>query len=217
MTEAQWLASEDPDQMLVEVNRDDADGQIARKLRLFACGCCRRVWSAITDERGRAAVETAERFADGQEAARAMRVVVKAAWKVVTATHYDPVNRLAHDCAWHDPYGAAVGATQAASRLEAPIFSPAEVAGLVREVFGNPFRPASRLESCLTAQALRLAQASYAERELPSGHLDSARLAVLSDALEEAGCTNEAILSHLRSSGPHVRGCWALDLILGKQ
>jgi hypothetical protein len=49
---------------------------------------------------------------------------------------------------------------------------------------------------------------------LHSGHLDNARLAVLSDALEEAGC-DDAILSHLRSPGPHVRGCWAVDLCLG--
>lgn len=49
-----------------------------------------------------------------------------------------------------------------------------------------------------------------------SGHLDPARLAVLADALEEAGCTGDGILSHLRSPGPHVRGCWVVDLILDK-
>jgi hypothetical protein len=62
-----------------------------------------------------------------------------------------------------------------------------------------------------------LAQAAYDERNLPSGHLDNARLAVLSDALEEAGCTDADILSHLRSPGLHVRGCWALDLVLAKE
>jgi hypothetical protein len=60
-----------------------------------------------------------------------------------------------------------------------------------------------------------LATAAYDERILPSGELDPARLAVLSDALEEAGCDDPDILNHLRSSGPHVRGCWAVDLILG--
>jgi hypothetical protein len=63
----------------------------------------------------------------------------------------------------------------------------------------------------------KLAQAAYDDRELPSGHLDPARLAVLADALEEAGCTNADILSHCRSPGPHVRGCWVVDLILGKE
>jgi hypothetical protein len=62
-----------------------------------------------------------------------------------------------------------------------------------------------------------LAAAAYEERLPLNGTLDPARLAVLSDALEEAGCADEAILSHLRSPGPHVRGCWALDLVLGKQ
>jgi hypothetical protein len=62
-----------------------------------------------------------------------------------------------------------------------------------------------------------LAQAAYEERSLPSGELDTARLAVLADALEEAGCADAAILSHLRGPGPHVRGCWAVDLLLGKE
>ncbi len=61
-----------------------------------------------------------------------------------------------------------------------------------------------------------LAMPAYDERLLTSGHLDPARLAVLSDALEEAGCTDADILTHLRSPGHHVRGCWALDLVLGK-
>jgi hypothetical protein len=52
------------------------------------------------------------------------------------------------------------------------------------------------------------------ERELPSGHLDPARLAVLADMLEEAGCTDADLLGHLRGPGPHVRGCWPLDLLL---
>ena len=61
-----------------------------------------------------------------------------------------------------------------------------------------------------------MAQAIYDERELPSGHLDAARLAVLADMLEEAGCTDPELLGHLRGPGPHVLGCWALDAVLGK-
>jgi hypothetical protein len=63
---------------------------------------------------------------------------------------------------------------------------------------------------------VNLAQALYEERELPSGHLDAARLAVLADMLEEAGCANPRLLGHLRGPGPHVRGCWAVDLVLGQ-
>jgi hypothetical protein len=64
---------------------------------------------------------------------------------------------------------------------------------------------------------VRLAQAAHDERHLPTGTLDNVRLAVLADALEEAGCANEQILGHLRGPGPHVRGCWVLDLLLGKE
>ena len=62
-----------------------------------------------------------------------------------------------------------------------------------------------------------LAQAAYDERTLPAGTLDPDRLAVLADALEDAGCSDAAILEHLRGPGPHVRGFWPLDLVLGKQ
>jgi hypothetical protein len=61
-----------------------------------------------------------------------------------------------------------------------------------------------------------LAQAAYDQRELPSGQLDIARLAVLADAQEEAGCTDADLLNHCRQPGVHVRGCWAVDLLLGK-
>jgi hypothetical protein len=89
--------------------------------------------------------------------------------------------------------------------------------GLLREVFGNPFRPLHLDPSWQTPQVLALAQAAYDNRTPPDDHLDPARLAVLADALEEAGCTERAILDHLRSAGPHVRGCWAVDLLLGKE
>jgi hypothetical protein len=87
---------------------------------------------------------------------------------------------------------------------------------LLRDVVGNPFRPTSLARMYQTQELPSIAQAAYEERDNASGHLDNARLAVLSDALEEAGCTDSDILSHLRSPGPHVRGCWALDLVLGK-
>jgi hypothetical protein len=84
-------------------------------------------------------------------------------------------------------------------------------------IFGNPFRPVSVEPAWLTPTVIKLAAVAYEERTLPSGELDSARLAVLTDALEEAGCTDTDILGHCRSEGPHVRGCWVIDLLLGKQ
>jgi len=133
-----------------------------------------------------------------------------------------------------------------------------EKAAILRDIVGNPFRPvtlpvvraashmsAAALESgaseevyCpwLTPTVLSLAEAAYQERD-DDGNLDDARLAVLSDSLEEAGCDNADLLRHLRgqvwlprrviddqnwpegwypSPAAHCRGCWAVDLLLGK-
>jgi hypothetical protein len=93
-------------------------------------------------------------------------------------------------------------------------------ADLVRDVFGSlPFRPLPSLPPSLLAWEdgvnLRIAKAVYEERSLPGGHLDGQRLAVFADALEDAGA-DAVLLDHLRGHGPHVRGCWAVDYILGK-
>jgi len=69
----------------------------------------------------------------------------------------------------------------------------------------------------LTPTVLSLAQAAYDNRIIPAGMLDNARLIVLADALEDAGCDNADILNHCRHLGEHVRGCWLVDLLLGKQ
>jgi hypothetical protein len=92
---------------------------------------------------------------------------------------------------------------------------------LLRDLFGPaPFRPASLDPAWLAwhdGAVKKLAGAVYKERELPSGHLDGARLGVLADMLEEAGLTDAALLRHLRGPGPHVLGCHALELLLGKE
>jgi hypothetical protein len=84
---------------------------------------------------------------------------------------------------------------------------------LLDEVFGDPFRPAAVDPLWLAWEGgvvPALAQGIYEERAFE-------RLALLADALEEAGCTDAELLGHLRGPGPHTRGCWALDLFLGKQ
>jgi hypothetical protein len=86
-------------------------------------------------------------------------------------------------------------------------------AELLRCIFGNPFRPAIVDPSWLTWNAgtvVQLAETIYAERRFGD-------LPVLADALEEAGCANEDILNHCRAPGEHARGCWVVDLLLGKQ
>jgi hypothetical protein len=91
---------------------------------------------------------------------------------------------------------------------------------LLRDVFANPFRSATVDPAWLAwndGTPGRLAEAAYAERELPSGHLSPARLALVADALEDAGCDDAELLGHLRSAGPHVRGCWAVDRLTGRR
>ena len=96
----------------------------------------------------------------------------------------------------------------------------AEQAFLLGDIVGNPFRPAGPIAEGVLGWSdrlvVRLAEAAYEERELPSGHLDNARLAVLADALTDAGCDDAVLLGHLRSEGPHWRGCHALDTVLGR-
>jgi hypothetical protein len=122
---------------------------------------------------------------------------------------------------------AAVTATMAAGRIpgEAAKALRAEErrsqCRLLHDIFGPlPFRHLPPLAPGVLAwnggTIPRLAQAAYDERLMPEGTLDRTRLAVLADALEEAGCTDEELLGHLRGPGPHVRGCWAVDLLLGK-
>jgi hypothetical protein len=86
---------------------------------------------------------------------------------------------------------------------------------LLRDIF-SPFRPITSSPSCASATVLALANAAYLERDLPSGRLQPARLAVLADALEEAGCGDAELLGHLREERVHVRGCWAVDAVLAR-
>ncbi|AWM35790.1 hypothetical protein C1280_01280 [Gemmata obscuriglobus] len=80
---------------------------------------------------------------------------------------------------------------------------------LIRCVFGNPFRPVTAEPGWLTSDVVALATGIYAERAFD-------RLPILADALQDAGCSRDDVLNHLRGDGPHVLGCWALDLVLGK-
>jgi hypothetical protein len=193
MTGAEWLACDDPREMLARMPATASE----RKCRLLACAFLRRLMT-VTDHPAWASISLGERWADGaatEKEVRAFRRADPTEWAALV----EPAHTLLHLCA--NVHGEAW-------RL---------VPGLLRELFGDPFRPTSVDPVWLTPAVLTLARAAYEERALPSGELEPARLAVLSDALEEAVCADGELLSHLRSSAPHVRGCWALDLILGKQ
>ena len=82
--------------------------------------------------------------------------------------------------------------------------------GLISEVIGNPFRPAAFEPDWRTSTVAALAEGIYADRGFD-------RLPILADALEDGGCNHPDILTHCRGAGPHVRGCWVVDLVLGKE
>jgi hypothetical protein len=83
-------------------------------------------------------------------------------------------------------------------------------ADLVRDIFGNPFRPIAFSPEWRTDTALALAKQMYDSRVFSA-------MPILADALQDAGCDNDDILNHCRSEGLHVRGCWVVDLVLDKE
>jgi hypothetical protein len=180
-----------------------------RKLRLFAAACCRRIWDRLEKEDGsRHSVEYAELVADGLASPKYLPLVrsTVANLRGETACVWSVTDESAFDAA----VGTVAQREESARQAQAALFF---------DIFGNPFRPASTSPSWLSwnsGAVVKLAQAAYDERHLPAGSLDNGRLAILADALEEAGCPNQDILGHCRSGGEHVRGCWAVDAILGK-
>ena len=88
--------------------------------------------------------------------------------------------------------------------------------GILLDIFGDPFRPVSLDPTRVTDIMRGLAQTIYEDRTLPSGYFDNRRMCMLADALEESGDDNADILKHCRGPGPHVRGCWVVDWLLGK-
>ena len=206
MSESEWLECEELPPMLRLLVKSIGWflGPIGdRRFLLYACACCRvGKKNAYLD-----AVEVAERFADGL------------AGEDVRAAQQYNTPALSHAPIWGLFVVPVDGGIQCWN-LAKPVTTSEEwplYTHLLRCVFGNPFRPLSMNTTWLTPSVIGLAQSAYDERIMPSGELDTDRLAVLSDALEEAGCDSEDILNHLRGSAPHVRGCWVVDLLLGKE
>jgi hypothetical protein len=238
VTEAEWLACADPKPMLEFLR-----GKVSeRKLRLFALACCGRIDSQISDPRSRAALAfTAIHVESGLARRRGRPAVAEAAdaaKKELYARYYPRSNpdTLEADVAAFsaaeaalatlkvDPWFAAGYASCFASYARGSFFEGGEreqQAWLLRDIFANPFHPLPPLAPAVLAwnerTVPRLAQVAYDEQHLPEGTLDTGRLAILADALLDAGCDDEGLMSHLRGPGPHVRGCWSLDLIFGKK
>jgi hypothetical protein len=215
-----------------------------RLVRLVACGCCRLVWERFSDPLAQSAVEVAEAVADRQihvNALKATREALSDAFGQISPWDSQHVGvSLAREAVAQRTrvlesalrIGAETINSLARLRLRLPPIGPpyqdqigrekwhatraeANVAVLevIRDIFGNPFQPSPKISERVLAWGdgvvPALARGIYEDRAFD-------RLPILADALQDAGCDNEAILAHLHSPGPHVRGCWAVDLILGK-
>lgn len=215
MTEAEWMTATDPTPML-EFLRDKATD---RKLRLFAVACCRRVWHLIPEGASKHAVEVAERYADRlvgdrerSAAHRAKDICNEAKFAVARSRHFpNLVSRCATHCLMNVASQPTLKPVDTATKWEvARNVEGTAHAGFVRDIFGNPFRPVTLDHSWLTSTVVQLATGIYADRAFDG-------MPILADALQDAGCDNDDILNHLRDPNTtHVRGCWALDLVLGK-
>jgi hypothetical protein len=222
MDKARWLACGDPEGMLRLLRGKASD----RKLRLFGCACCRRLWHQLPREANRALVAAVEDWPDGTFDDPPLHAALVASSSHEHECAADPgywaVKYLGRSFYKLSPLEAALtvtcrvrqkvarGHARPAAWREAWDAEARAHCALLRDVFGPlPFRPVAVEAAWRTPAVLALAQTSYEERRFED-------LPVLADALEEAGCTDPEILSHLRGPGPHVRGCWALDLVLGK-
>ncbi len=238
MKEADWLSCTDPRRLRAFLAGNASD----RKLRLFDCACCRRLWPALPFA-SRRAVEVAEDFADGHADLDQLRAAFEAAGGEAAVTGRfilggdtagsaaaqaaRPPEKLAqyvfsgHHLGWTFATAANAARYEAFRKATASGFrnlppnvkeqEEAAQADLLRELFGNPFRPATVAPAVLRwndGTVVRLARAISDERAWD-------RMPVLADALEDAGCDNRDLLTHSRTR-EHARGCFVLDCLLGK-
>jgi hypothetical protein len=217
-SEDEWLAyTGDPWDMICYVK----DRISSRKLRLFYCACVRRVSELLVDERSRKALEASERFADGLlDVPQLVSARIAA-----NQANYEICTRLGHDVPIAEAAAAAFICANTDLAFAAGV--PATIglalkdmtnehkihASLFRDIVGNPFRPIGHKQlagGSADHMVLELANDIYDRRDfklMPS----------LGTALKDAHCHEEEILSHCRQGDMHVRGCWLLDLVIGKE
>jgi hypothetical protein len=209
MTKAEWFAATDWQTIHHRVLRRKC---YDRKIRLFSVACCRRIAHMFKDAKCDEAVDVCELFADGEVSQKRLKQVEKSSHTTITS-RIPLTQAWARDAAWRTSRVEEFW-EGAESCLRAVKHKPAEVKAqteLFRDIFRNPFQRAKREQAWLTTDALLLAQGIYADRAFD-------RMPILADALQDAGCNNEEVLHHCRDANQvHVRGCWVVDLLLGKE
>ena len=212
MTEEEWLAATDPTPMLESQKGKASD----RKLRLLSTSCFQRLSRLLPALEQQQGIYVLEQLADGDIARNGCGNLVA---DLRHAIPRDERNQFPFD----DPHfvalmlyrefcssSVAVHAITATAGLADGAAEQLVQASMMRDSLGNPFRPVTLDPSWLSSTAICIAQGIYDDKAFD-------RLPILADALQDAGCENADILNHLRSDGPHVKGCWALDLVLGKE
>jgi hypothetical protein len=228
MTEAQWLAGTNPEKMLAFVLAEELLWPLrllrlfarprpkpptSRKQRLFMCACVRQVWDVVGDDDSKQAVFFAEQFADGQRPSEELdQSLGDTARGFVAWMPPDRERGPVH-------FARLMAFLTAIPKLQIDVVqrmlplwrralseraSTAEQSNLVRHIFGNPFRPYSPPRDW-PVNVLDLANSLYTGQDCAP---------ILADALEEAG--HPDLGEHMRSEPAHPKGCWVLDLILGK-
>jgi hypothetical protein len=218
MDEKEWLNATDPAPMLMFLKRKVSE----RKVRLFAVACCRRIWHLVVDERSRQAIIRVEMFADART--NDDRHAIKSIRRQAREAEHACGRKLASRAVRASVGRSGVYAAAAASHLAALAHGDLQQEGvtaernrqasLLRDIVANPFATSRPIDPAVLrwndGTVLRIATGIYEERAFE-------RLPVLADALLDAGCDDEPLLSHLRDGGPHALGCWALDLMLVKE
>lgn len=217
MTEQDWLSATIPSEMLRWAHGRYSD----RKYRLYGCASLRRLWDELPDERSRYAVVAAERYVDMQINQHELREaqleacdayeeapsgLAEAALLVAGPLDAERLENLARGIAY-------VAEGELAEIAQTWVERRRWQCELLRDILGNPFRPTLIGNGCRTWSqgfVIRLAQMIYDEQR-------GEDMPMLGEALHLAGCTNAHILEHCQSKGPHVRGCWLIDDLLGKQ
>lgn len=257
LTEDKWNTADQPYVLLRHLQQRTRINRVPggqRRLRLFACACCRHIWDLLADTEARHAIDVSERAADGlakrtelaavhaevadlgQAAGQHLGEVVRRQQKgrefdeartrecmlraVANATSRTVGVMLAHSTALStgSAAGFAAGLADMTAYGSAVLAESHYQCDILRDIMTDLIQPVSIDPAWLTwhdRTVVHLARQAYDERPAPNGQLDQARFIILADALEEAGCTNSAVLEHCRGTGSHVRGCWVLDSLLG--
>ena len=207
MNAKKWKTCSDPGPMLDHLR----GAASSRKLRLFACACCRPILTAGAPYH--AALDAAEEVAEGKPK-RWLRNSLNQ-WSTLAMEAGDPLGYAICFALDSDAKLAILDRefTDWSAGLREGVSDRAErkrFAEHLRCLFGNPFRPATFDPTRRTSDALALARGIYEKKAFD-------RMPILADALQDAGCDNPDILDHCRDANqPHVRGCWVVDLVLDK-